>query len=201
MKISKKLVVALVIALLMMAKGGYMQAKAHFAQYLIEHAFDKTLLDQQPHKPWSWADTYPVAKMTFLRHIDNGKPKSMYVLAGSSGRTLAFGPGMMMLGADVTEHGNTIIAGHRDTHFSLLEFVSVGDIIELINYEGYQIQYEVEKVEIVHESDTQILQPTQENILTLVTCYPFQDLASQTEYRYVIQAKSIDISYRLQHSA
>jgi len=43
-------------------------------------------------KPWSWADTWPVARIEVKRlHA------SAIVLAGSSGQALAFGPGHVEL--------------------------------------------------------------------------------------------------------
>lgn len=73
----------------LLGKGLYMQAKAHFAQYLIEQAWTKTLADGQSHKPWSWADTYPVAKLSIYREqaansdIEAELNDSLYVLAGA----------------------------------------------------------------------------------------------------------------------
>ena len=107
-------VILLLLASTMVVKGGYMQAKAHFAQYLIERAFTQTLADNNPHKPWSWADTHPVAKMRFISPKFKSSENDLYILAGISGRTLAFGPGLFLGGATAGEQGNTIIAGHRD---------------------------------------------------------------------------------------
>ncbi len=48
------IVVLVVAGSAMLFKGGYMQAKAMFAQFLIEKAWAKSLADGQAHKPWSW---------------------------------------------------------------------------------------------------------------------------------------------------
>nr|WP_235781863.1 class GN sortase [Shewanella vesiculosa] len=172
-----------------------MQAKAHFAQFLIERAFEQTLVDNQPHKPWSWADTHPVAKMRVLQQQTDGfQPlgSDLYVLAGASGRNLAFGPGLMLGGAGLGEQGNTIIAGHRDSHFMRLQYVKLGDIIELYSTEGERVLYQITATEVVHETDMKVLAPTAEKHLTLITCYPFDQLSGNAEYRYIVEAKPID---------
>ncbi|WP_264371777.1 class GN sortase [Shewanella donghaensis] len=174
-----------------------MQVKANFAQYLIEQAWNKTLQDQTPHKPWSWADTHPVGKLMLYADKDTdiypvGEP--MFILAGASGRNLAFGPSLMLNGAGVGELGNTIIAGHRDTHFSNLQNVKKGDMVELETALGQTQSYLITGIDIVHETQTEILDMTADNQLTLITCYPFEDLSANSDYRYVVTAKQVNHS-------
>lgn len=185
---------------ILIAQGGYMQAKAHFAQFLIQQAWLKTLQDRQPHKPWSWADTHPVAKMDFLEgnmsdvalehQPVNGD--SLYVLAGASGRNLAFGPAQMLSSANINTRGNTVIAGHRDTHFSRLEAIKLGQLIRLQNAAGKTLVYKVTKAEVVHESDMSVTEDSGESVLTLVTCYPFGAQFAGGEQRFVVQATPIN---------
>nr|WP_188955349.1 class GN sortase [Shewanella ulleungensis] len=180
------------VGLGLIVQGGYMQAKAHFAQFLIERAFEQTLVDNQPHKPWSWADTHPVAKMRVLQHNAQGvQPlgQDLYVLAGASGRNLAFGPSLMLAGAGIGEQGNMIIAGHRDSHFMRLQYVNVGDMIELYSATGQLQVYRITATQVVHESATEVLEQTENSKLTLITCYPFDQLAGNAEYRYIVEAK------------
>ncbi|MCW3172425.1 class GN sortase [Shewanella subflava] len=184
-------VMLLLLASMMMIKGGYMQAKAHFAQYLIERAFNQTLADNKPHKPWSWADTYPVAKMRFMSAKLQSAKHDLYILAGMSGRTLAFGPGLFLGGADVGEQGNTIIAGHRDSHFLRLKYIQLGDVIELQNTQGHLSQYKVTDLRVVHESQVEEMATTEDSRLTLITCYPFDSLLAEADLRYIVEAKSI----------
>ena len=68
--------------------GAYLFAKAEFAQFLLERAWARTIHGHQDVKPWRWADTWPVARIEFPR-----QRRSYIVLAGASGRTMAFGPG------------------------------------------------------------------------------------------------------------
>lgn len=178
----------------LLGKGLYMQAKAHFAQYLIEQAWTKTLEDGQSHKPWSWADTYPVAKLSFqqnsqVSHFDRiASNDSLYVLAGASGRNLAFGPGLVLSSARAGDSGNTVIAGHRDTHFSILKGMTVGRQLSLQTASGKDILYQVVATEVVHESQTEVMAPSSDDRLTLITCYPFDALEGGAELRFVVQA-------------
>ncbi|WP_297896221.1 class GN sortase [Shewanella sp.] len=178
----------------LLGKGLYMQAKAHFAQYLIEQAWTKTLEDGQSHKPWSWADTYPVAKLSFqqhsqVSHFDRiASNDSLYVLAGASGRNLAFGPGLVLSSAGAGDSGNTVIAGHRDTHFSILKDMTIGRQLSLQTASGKDILYQVVATEVVHESQTEFMAPSHDDRLTLITCYPFDALEGGAELRFVVQA-------------
>ncbi|MGS0680145.1 class GN sortase [Shewanella sp. 125m-7] len=181
--------------------GGYMQAKAHFAQFLIQQAWQKTLQDRKPHKPWSWADTHPVAKLDFLSAIPvqgdtkgeaDSEGDSLYVLAGASGRNLAFGPAHMLSTANINARGNTVIAGHRDTHFSRLSGTKVGQLFRLQSASGKHLIYRVKEIKVVHESDTSVIQEYDQSLLTLVTCYPFGAEISGGPLRFVVQAVPIN---------
>ncbi|MEZ9820683.1 class GN sortase [Shewanella sp. 10N.286.45.A1] len=184
-----------IVGLSFVVQGGYMQAKAYFAQFLIQQAWQKTLDDQQQHKPWSWADTHPVAKLQFINVEKEGKANdasSLYVLAGASGRNLAFGPAQVLSSAAVNGPGNTVIAGHRDTHFSLLKGVNVGQLLTLQNTQGLEILYKVVNTQVVHESDTSVMGDVGDKQLTLVTCYPFNSAIAGGALRYIVTAVPID---------
>lgn len=196
-----------IVGLSFVIQGGYMQAKAYFAQFLIQQAWQKTLDDQQQHKPWSWADTHPVAKLKFIsaaheasdaadRKVNSAKSSaenpSLYVLAGASGRNLAFGPAQVLSSTAVNGNGNTVIAGHRDTHFSLLKRVKVGQLLTLQNSQGLEVLYKVINTQVVHETDTSVMADIGEKQLTLVTCYPFNSPVSGGALRYIVTAVPID---------
>ncbi|MGD8582011.1 MAG: class GN sortase, partial [Gammaproteobacteria bacterium] len=68
--------------------AGWIHTKAIAAQVLLERAWQQTLTDNKHHKPWSWADTWPVAEL-----IVPDLAIEQIVLAGDSGAILAFGPG------------------------------------------------------------------------------------------------------------
>src|SRR5581483_5063667 len=97
--------------LLLFGHGGYIHAKALLAQVLLDRAFTESIVTHHPVKPWSWADTWPVARIEVKR-----LNASAIVLAGSSGQALAFGPGHVELTPDAGERGVAVYSAHRDTH-------------------------------------------------------------------------------------
>src|SRR3954465_8550891 len=101
-----------VIGLILFGQGAYIHAKALLAQVLLERAFEKTIATGRETKPWSWADTWPVARIEVKRRHASpiGPP-------GSSGQALAFGPGHIERTADAGERGVSVFSAHRDTHF------------------------------------------------------------------------------------
>ncbi len=174
---------ALALSLWQLFQGGYLHAKALLAQHLIKHAWHETLEDLQQHKPWPWADTWPVGRLRVPSHnID------LYVLAGDSGRTLAFGPGHRSGTALPGEPGTTLISAHRDTHFSFLKKLTTGDELLFQGINGQWQHYWVSNNIIVHQSDA--IADSHENTLALVTCYPFNAIMPGGPLRYVVFAET-----------
>ncbi|MDO6841490.1 class GN sortase [Paraglaciecola chathamensis] len=161
-------------------------------------------------KPWPWADTYPVAKIHFYsdptsrfgsqrqarqQEIAGSRQKKLaaqplYVLAGASGRTMAFGPGHMSATPLPLEGGNSVITGHRDTHFAALQYLNPGDLIHVQTLEG-QGEYQVTATFIVHQSQTHIIESQGTDQLTLITCYPFNSMIPNPTMRYVVSAERV----------
>ncbi|AOE48906.1 class GN sortase [Kangiella sediminilitoris] len=173
----------LTISLVAFGQAGYIKAKALLAQHLLDSAWEQTLEDGRPHKPWSWADTYPVAKLEApTQDIEQ------VVLAGASGRNLAFGPGHVLSSSKLTESGHVILGGHRDTHFEFLQYLKVGDPIILTNKYGESVTYKVTEFEVHHiEKDT--LYDRGQNQITLITCYPFNTLETGGPLRYLVHGE------------
>src|SRR5438128_2245918 len=127
------------IGLTLFGQGAYIHAKALLAQVLLERAFEKTVATGRETKPWSWADTWPVARIEVKRlHA------STIVLAGSSGQALAFGPGHIERTANAGERGVAVYSAHRDTHFAFLKNVVIGDEIDVTRRDGRAYRYRVD---------------------------------------------------------
>jgi hypothetical protein len=75
-----------VVNLVVIALGALQSAVPAFTDKQTTPAISQAIgsLTKQ-HKPWPWADTHPFAELII-------KDKSWYVLAGASGRKLAFAP-------------------------------------------------------------------------------------------------------------
>jgi len=186
---ARKLGVWVVSALLclgfwQLGQGAYIPAKAWLAQELMQRAWVRAGAGEERATPWPWADTWPVARLTAKqRDVD------LIVLAGGSGRTLAFGPGHLSASAMPGETGNAIIGGHRDTHFQFLRKLEVGELLGMETTRGQRHIYKVVGVDIVDSRKGSLVLDTDAAMLTLVTCYPFDALEAGGPLRYVVTAR------------
>lgn len=167
------------------ARGAYIYLKAQAAQFLIERAWEHNEFAARAIEPWPWADTQVLARLRVpSRHI------RQYVLAGAHGQALAFGPGHLSGTPMPGEAGNTVIAGHRDTHFRFLRDLSVGDDIVFDLPHGATVRYRVTRIWVTTDTDSRPLAGRTGRFLTLITCYPFDALSAGGPLRYVVEAKA-----------
>jgi sortase A len=169
-----------------LGQGAYIPAKAWVAQELMQRAWRKAQDGDAGVPPWPWADTWPVARLSA-----KGGDIELIVLEGGSGRTLAFGPGHLSVSALPGEPGNSIIAGHRDTHFQFLQFMRRGESIMIEMANGKNHLYQVTDIDVVDSRRGSILIDTDAPMLSLVTCYPFDAPRAGGPMRYVVTAKMI----------
>jgi sortase A len=183
-----RLMAALVLALVglvLFGQGAYIHAKALLAQVLLERAFAEAAASGHDVKPWSWADTWPVARIEIKRlHA------SAIVLAGSSGQALAFGPGHVELTPDAGERGVAVYAAHRDTHFRFLKDVAIGDEITITRSDSKSFRYRADSASVVRFDASGIDPLTEGYELVLSTCWPF-DAVTPGPARYVLHATMI----------
>jgi len=175
-----------VIALWQLGSGFYIYGKAMVAQYLLQDAWQRTLAGARRVKPWPWADTWPVAR---LRAPAQGA--DLIVLAGASGRTLAFGPGHLDGTPPPGAAGNSIIGGHRDTSLRFLARLRQDDRLVLNTPEGREITYRVTGSEIADAERPWTIPETTGRMLTLVTCYPFDAVVPGGKLRYLVFAEAV----------
>jgi sortase A len=82
--------------------------------------------------------------------------------------------------------GNVGIAGHRDTLFRPLRNIRPEDTITVTTLKGCY-RYRVSRTEVVGPDDVRVLDPSKEQALTLVTCFPF-DYIGPAPKRFVVRA-------------
>lgn len=174
--------------------GAYIPAKAWLAQALMQKAWRQATSGVDTPEPWPWADTWPIARLTAM-----SGDVELIVLAGSSGRTLAFGPGHMSISSLPGEKGNAVIAGHRDTHFSFLQHLKTGDRLLMETAAGGRHRYEIVGIDVVDSTRGSLLLDTDESMLSLVTCYPFDAREPGGPLRYVVTARMLNNVTSLQH--
>lgn len=178
--------------------AGYIHAKAWLAQALLSQAWAETLAGAagdddnddgdgdsagELRRPWPWADTGPVAR---LRVPDLGVDE--IVLAGASGRTLAFGPGHLDQTAMPGTAGHSVISGHRDTHFAFLRDLAPAMKLEVQRADGGWRSYQVRGGEVVDSRSARLSLAADRPALTLVTCWPFDAVDPGGPLRYAVYA-------------
>lgn len=94
------------------------------------------------------------------------------VFEGTSSRVLNAGLGRVEGTARVGDVGNLALAGHRDGFFRGLKDIRVGDDIVLETV-SEKTRYRVSETFVVNPEEVFVLAPSTENVITLITCYPF----------------------------
>jgi len=185
-EVGKAAVIALVIAgAVCVSEAAWIHAKASLAQALISAAWRREHAGSRSAQPWPWADTRPLAQLTFGEGAD--APKFM-VLEGSSGRNLAFGPTHDPASVMPGEPGNSVIEGHRDTHFALLREINLGDTLHVETLAKRDVAFVVTNLRIVDSRRTRISLRADGPRLTLVTCYPFDAVIPGGPLRFIVTA-------------
>lgn len=184
----RMLLIGLCLAgLALIARGAWIPVKAVVAQHLLERAFAEGRATHAPVKPWAWADTAPVARITLPR-----LGAHRIVLGGGSGEAMAFGPTLLPAGAGAAEAGTTIMAAHRDTHFAFLAGVRAGDLIIVEAISGRTRRYRVERMAVVRWDRFAFQRHPDRATLALTSCFPFGAQA-RGPLRYVVWATEVRV--------
>jgi len=84
------------------------------------------------------------------------------------------------------EPGNVVLAAHRDTYFKGIGKLRPGDTVRLQIHRRTYL-YRIESSQVVAADAIEVMRPTRQAALTLVTCYPFSMLGPAPR-RYVVRA-------------
>jgi len=115
---------------------------------------------------------------------------SAIIAEGTDSRTLRRAVGHVPSTPLPGDAGNVVLAGHRDSFFRALRSVEEGDEIE-VTTPGATLRYAVTAIEVVGSEDTDVMWPTKDKSLTLITCYPFHYIGPAPD-RYVVRARQLD---------
>jgi sortase A len=111
---------------------------------------------------------------------------SSAVMSGDDARTLDKAVGHLPDTPKPWESGNSAVAAHRDGLFRPLKNIKVGDDLRMRTAHG-EFTYRVRELKIVMPQDLSVLESTDTDTLTLITCYPFNYVGSAPK-RFVVQA-------------
>jgi len=114
---------------------------------------------------------------------------SAIVIEGISSTTLRRAVGHIPGTALPGQPGNVGISGHRDTFFRPLRNIQQDDIITLTTLLG-EYRYRVVSTQVVGAHDIAVLDPSGNEILTLVTCYPFYFVGAAPD-RFIVRAERV----------
>jgi len=126
----------------------------------------------------------------FIRLSFPAHDADFIVRDGASAENLLLGPARLEWSSMPGARGNSVIAAHRDTHFRVLKDLKKGEIVTL-ERDGHAFQYRIVSLQIVRSSDNAFYQPTNNTVLTLVTCYPFYYLGPAPK-RFIVRAELLD---------
>jgi len=170
----------LFVAMWQLGQAGLLAAKAWAAPILLEYAFDMSEQTRQPVRPWPWADSYPIMRMAVPR-----LQTERFILSQSNMRNLAFGPTLQVYGK------HQVMFGHRDTHFNFLKNLTLKDEI-LVTPVGQNItRWQVMDLRIMDADDLYVPDQSQDRLILLVTCYPFDGITENSDLRYVVRLKEV----------
>jgi sortase A len=111
------------------------------------------------------------------------------IMEGVDARTLRHAVGHIPGTPLPGQQGNVALAGHRDTFFRGLRNIHKDDEITLTTLHG-SYRYRVDSTQVVEPEDIGVLSATANDILTLVTCYPFYFVGPAPQ-RFIVRAHRI----------
>jgi sortase A len=114
---------------------------------------------------------------------------SSIIVEGAEGE-LRTAIGHLPQSAPLGGDGNSAVAGHRDTIFRPLKDVREGDRVEVTTWRGV-FTYEVTGTRVVEADAMEVVAPSPEPVLTLITCYPFSYFGRAPQ-RFVVHARRVE---------
>ncbi|MBU3113781.1 class D sortase [Clostridium lacusfryxellense] len=115
--------------------------------------------------------------------------RKLTIIQGTSVDNLREGVGHFTQSVLPGEADNCVLSGHRDTVFRKVGSLKIGDLLILKTSAG-TFTYEISGTRIVHKDDKTVIVPTDNAILTMTTCYPFNFIGNAPD-RYIISATLI----------
>lgn len=180
------------VAASMLTYCGFVLVDAWIFQKREIQTLDRLITDRQHAiaSPASFNDLPPTVLGGLVGRIEISRLSvSAIVIEGISAKTLRRAVGHIPGTALPGHPGNIGISGHRDTFFRPLRNIQQNDIIILTTLAG-EYRYRVVSTKVVHPNDVAVLDSSGNQILTLVTCYPFYFVGAAPD-RFIVRAERI----------
>jgi sortase A len=145
-------------------------------------------------KTQATAETGPAFARLYFPRLE----REVFVYEGDTESNLSKGPAWLPTTGVPGQAGNSVIAGHRDTHFRFLKDVRKGDEITL-HVPPNLFRYRIRSLQVVEPSNVRLLAPDSRPVLTLVTCYPFT-FVGLAPRRFIVRAELVYEILAKQHS-
>jgi len=175
-------------AILMLGYFGFVLADTWMFQHRERQNLERLLHD--PRQVNNVPTGSPVAADDLIGRIEIQRVGvSVVVVEGTGEPTLRRAAGHIIGTALPGQPGNVGISAHRDTFFRPLRNIQRNDIITLTTLGG-EYRYRVVSTKVVSPYNVAVLNPDRNEILTLVTCYPFYFIGS-APMRFIVRAARI----------
>jgi sortase A len=158
----------MIVGLILLAYVGSQYGQMYFEQRSLERQW---LAQQQEQMTHSGPTANQIVQQGLTRISIPKIDLSAIVVEGTDHRALKLGPGHLAGSSYAGGEGNSVITAHRDTFFRHIVELKKGDRI-MVQRDGRTFTYEVAGQKIVKPDDLSVIQPTTDNRLTLITCYP-----------------------------
>ncbi|MCB1509076.1 MAG: class GN sortase [Hyphomicrobiaceae bacterium] len=172
--------------LVLIAEGLTIKARAAVGTVLLDRAFERALETGDAERPWPWADTRALARVSVPR-----LGTSRVILEDVSGEALAWGAGHVGGTPLPGDAGTSVLAAHRDTHFAFLGSLEAGDRVEVLRADGRLAVFIVEGRRIARFDAPDIDVHSDTPRLVLSTCWPL-DATVSGPLRLIIEAHAAE---------
>lgn len=112
------------------------------------------------------------------------------IYEGTQHDQLAKGVGHYVKSVLPGETDNTVLSGHRTTVFNRLGELKIDDLVAVKTSAG-TFTYKVRQFRIVNRTDRTVIVPTETAVLTITTCYPFNQIGATTK-AFIVVADLVD---------
>ena len=177
-------IITFILGITFLIKPVYFYSKGSLIQLLLIDSWDE--YKNKRVKKYSWFNFEPIGKLIIpkisLEYI---------VLDGTGYDELSYGLGKVDDSALLHEKNqNIIIAGHRDSFFKKLKYISKNDQIILEHVEGESV-YIVENIIIVSPFESKYITNNKRNSLILITCFPFNFIGDAPK-RFIVECNLLE---------